>query len=649
MLWAEDGSEARPKTEFRIECTSTGVWFRCEAENAFRTKSELELFFRTSEDLPDGDYYQFYTDFSNPGGAFTDAERVMLARRGVPGDFHPSLRIHYSYFTERLPGFSFLKDFRTRLVKTDTGGTAEVFVPWNALARILPFDETGKGRWWRFSVFRSTDGVSAAWQGKRHAPPTWGMLVFPDIPEDQLADIYRTIAVQNTAKTEPVIDPTLFAPASIAPALVAQEKERVSLQKRIPPTGAKLSLPEMKSFAAATDRMRTYRDVLTAVHLGTRMEWKGWKLESVATTEDGTETAAPLAFAAKQGYAVRSEDGKPVRGTCGEGSIPPTDVTKKVSHALRLTYVFPEDVADQARLTDLCASVRGRDPRKLRCSITLNSKVLAKEHDPAAMPAHFDLPAPRKGDTLVVTLRETDGRDVNFLFFCRVETDRFGLVPRAPVNHDRLRPTDRILPVKRDNEYDMHFVNVYAGELARLLSEKPRVIQFGGWFEIGFQLNCEDRRKELYDKYRLTHVGNISDNNLITNLKLENYPLEYLNPSMIILNAHGTFSDDPEQVCAAMRESLRIIRGRVPRAKIVILGIVPGTRTAERAKILNPAIARLAEAENIPYRDVFPIFMDAGGKVRADLFQPGGYMSPEGYRQWTELLVPDLQESLEAR
>lgn len=276
VLYTEDGAVASPKTSFVIECTTEGVRFRFDVEKACDVTGALEVFVQPSPDLPDGNYYQFYTEFDNPEAVFSEADHVLLAQRGVPGDFHPSLRIYYSYFTERMPGFPYLKDFRTRLATTATGCTAKIFIPWNALARILPFDETGKGKQWRFSAFRSAEGMRSAWQGRLHKAPTWGRLVFPDVSPDQLAGIYRTIAVQNTLKTEPVIDPTLFDAASIPAALQAQENERAALERMIPPAGNKLSLVEMKAFADATDEMRTFREVLATFNAGTRIEWKGW-------------------------------------------------------------------------------------------------------------------------------------------------------------------------------------------------------------------------------------------------------------------------------------------------------------------------------------------------------------------------------------
>ena len=648
VLYTADGAVAEPRTSFLVDCTDEGVRFQFDAAKACDIPSELEMFFQPSASLPDGNYYQFYTTFADPDAVFSESERRLLARRGVPGDFHPSLRLHYSYFTERMPEFPPLKDFRTRLATNATGCAADILIPWNTLARILPFDEHGKGRQWRFGAFRSADKVRSAWQGQLHKAPTWGTLVFPDISSGQLAAIHRAIAVQNTVKTEPVIDSTLFDRDSIPGALAAQEKEREALAQGIPAAGDNLPLAEMRQLSAASDRMRTYREVLATFHGGTRMEWQGWDLASISTAADGTETAEPLVYTPRRGYAVARQDGQPPAPACTDNGIPAFDKKTQTAKSLRLSYVFRESVADAVRLTDLCAVVHGTEPRALRCTVTLNDRALIDDHDPAAAPVHIDLPEIARGDRLVVTLREAERLAARFAFFCRMETSRFGLRPRAPINHDSPGPLVKTLPVKKDNEYDLHHVAIYAGELSRLLHEKPRVIQFGGWFEIGFQLNAEPRRKELYDKYRLTHVGNIKDNNLETNLKLENYCLETLRPAMVILNANNAFSSDAERVCTAMRESIRIVREKSPDTRIVILGIVPRPNPAqlEKAKILSPVIAQLAEQSGLPYRDVFPVFLDAEGKVREELFLPVGYMTPEGYRRWTEILIPDLESTL---
>lgn len=609
-LYLNDGSDATPATTFKIEMVPEGLRFDFLAEGAVELQGDFEFYFQAAGEPVEGNHYQFYTNFKRLEAHLTAAEQELLAARGISGDFHPALRPHYSYFTQPTKRFQVLREFKTSLTAAGSSAKVEVFIPWNALYHILPYTPDGKGQEWRFSAFRNADGVRSAWQGALKKPATWGRLRFADITESELAQLYRTIATQNSRSgKKPRFDPTLFASDSLPAALAKVERARALIEQRLPAADTTLQPAAMAALAAGSAELHNWREVIATIHTGTRMEWAGWTLESVERKADGAESATPLPFVAKSGYLHLSSSNKPAPGVCRDNSLPANDAG--ATRYLRLTYTFTNDHADAIWLTDLCATLRTADERKLLLTVALNDAKLLTEHDPAVAPTNLPLPAIKQGDKLVLTLREAAGRAVTFSLFGRLEALRFGLEPRQAINHNAPLPTDKFLPVKRDHEYDMHHINIFAGEQSTLLLEKPRVIQYGGWFEIGFVLHERELRNELYQKYRLAQSGNIMEHMLITNFKIANTPLDYLKPELIIISADTAYPASfftAEQVCAAYDESLALIRSRLPEVKIVMLGIVPRDRQLPRLTKLNQKLMEWAAANKITYRDLFPRF-----------------------------------------
>jgi lysophospholipase L1-like esterase len=91
------------------------------------------------------------------------------------------------------------------------------------------------------------------------------------------------------------------------------------------------------------------------------------------------------------------------------------------------------------------------------------------------------------------------------------------------------------------------------------------------------------------------------------------------------------------EVLGNLRQIMRELRSRHPRARIRVYSILPtryANLPAARIQALNQQIAAIATSEGVQYHDLTHYFADAEGKLRADLTTDGLHLNSQGYAMW---------------
>jgi len=88
-----------------------------------------------------------------------------------------------------------------------------------------------------------------------------------------------------------------------------------------------------------------------------------------------------------------------------------------------------------------------------------------------------------------------------------------------------------------------------------------------------------------------------------------------------------------------------------PQAKILLLGIFPRSTpddpVREKLAQINSVIARLDDGEQVFYRDIGDIFLDAKGEISTDIMSDRLHPTTMGYRLWANAVNDPLREMLE--
>ena len=104
----------------------------------------------------------------------------------------------------------------------------------------------------------------------------------------------------------------------------------------------------------------------------------------------------------------------------------------------------------------------------------------------------------------------------------------------------------------------------------------------------------------------------------------------------------------PQQVLADYHEFVRLVRGALPSARIVVVGIKPSPSRWQLADQQREANRLLREAVAMDtlqsYVDVFAPMLGAGGRPEPSLFVSDSlHMTPAGYAIWRAQIAPQLR------
>ncbi|MBN2473721.1 MAG: hypothetical protein JXB62_03885 [Pirellulales bacterium] len=104
----------------------------------------------------------------------------------------------------------------------------------------------------------------------------------------------------------------------------------------------------------------------------------------------------------------------------------------------------------------------------------------------------------------------------------------------------------------------------------------------------------------------------------------------------------------PQQVLADYKQFVETVHGRLPETRIVYVAIKPSIsrwKLVDRMRRANGLIRAVAEKdERLVFVDVDAPMIGDDGKPRGELFKPDGlHLNAEGYRLWSELVLPHLK------
>ena len=118
------------------------------------------------------------------------------------------------------------------------------------------------------------------------------------------------------------------------------------------------------------------------------------------------------------------------------------------------------------------------------------------------------------------------------------------------------------------------------------------------------------------------------------------------NPSLIVLmigtnNLHQRPFSTPEEIVAGIDHLIQTIQSKLPKTKILLLGIFP-RRGNHPVPEINAKLAEVAKARKIDYMDITAILLQGKKEVSTEIFRDGLHLSPAGYEIWAQTLLPEI-------
>ena len=107
----------------------------------------------------------------------------------------------------------------------------------------------------------------------------------------------------------------------------------------------------------------------------------------------------------------------------------------------------------------------------------------------------------------------------------------------------------------------------------------------------------------------------------------------------------------PEEVAHGARAIAQVFRRRLPRTRVIMMGILPVSNRTKWAKCRQTNAVNAAFTYNedeVVYLDLQDTFLQSDETINADLFSDGTHLTPAGYRVWAESLDPVVSRMMEA-
>ncbi|MES2626617.1 MAG: GDSL-type esterase/lipase family protein [Pseudomonadota bacterium] len=162
--------------------------------------------------------------------------------------------------------------------------------------------------------------------------------------------------------------------------------------------------------------------------------------------------------------------------------------------------------------------------------------------------------------------------------------------------------------------------------------------------------------KPVFDKYfgnmKVANFGIAGDTTQGVLYRLQNGEGQGFTPKavMLMIGTNNTRTHRAEEIAEGVGAVVLELKKNFPGAKILLLGIFPRSTPddpvrAELAQI-NSIIAKLDDNQQVFYKDIGAVFLDAEGKISPEIMTDGLHPTTKGYELWAEAIKQPLADLL---
>ena len=150
-----------------------------------------------------------------------------------------------------------------------------------------------------------------------------------------------------------------------------------------------------------------------------------------------------------------------------------------------------------------------------------------------------------------------------------------------------------------------------------------------------------DLLKQYFGRYRPANFGIGGDRAENILFRLQHGELEDTTPKVVValLGINNlAMGNTPGEAALGVALVLRKLRTKVPKAKILLLGVFPTKKAEDEARVreVNDYLEKMDDGKTIRYLNINDRFLGKDGKLRQDLFRDAVHLSRKGYVLWGE-------------
>jgi lysophospholipase L1-like esterase len=114
---------------------------------------------------------------------------------------------------------------------------------------------------------------------------------------------------------------------------------------------------------------------------------------------------------------------------------------------------------------------------------------------------------------------------------------------------------------------------------------------------------------------------------------------------VLLIGTNNEHLNTDEEILKGLELLINAIKERQPKARLILLGLLPRVDKEQRIRGLNTGIAELATNSNVDYKDIGGVLLGEDQKIDASLFSDGLHPNAKGYRKLGKILKQTLEKN----
>lgn len=167
--------------------------------------------------------------------------------------------------------------------------------------------------------------------------------------------------------------------------------------------------------------------------------------------------------------------------------------------------------------------------------------------------------------------------------------------------------------------------------------------------------------KANYEKYQAANFGIGGDHTEHVIWRIEDGVLKGVQPKVVVLliGTNNSFTNTADEIAAADKKIVGLIRAAIPQTKVLVLGIFPrgprkgpnntqddAVQRMQTIKAVNAQLAKLDDGKNVRFLDIGAKFLGADGKIPNEIMPDQLHPNAAGYQIWADAMRPLLEEMM---